>query len=169
MKKITAKDIQEYLLNNYVKVDGLWFIKIEEHYGFEKALELDREVWQVLPKLQARFLKKKLSLDNSIHDLLEALKIKMKIDGFKFKPKIFPLPEEVLQVEISFCPWHSIMIKSKRENLSEKIGSLICKTEYTAFAKEFIKGPRVEIKEQICSGCKKCVFLIYPHVMGKGG
>ena len=174
MKKLTEKDKREYLYQNYTKVDGLWFIKVEENYGFDRALELDKEVWQVLPKIQARFLKKRLELKNSMDDLLEALRIKMELDGFKInagiksikagKKKSAPAPAKILQVEITDCPWHDIMIKAKRENLSEKIGSLICRTEYSTFAKEFNKDFEVEIKDQICGGYRKCLFRFYENI-----
>lgn len=168
MKKLTEKDKREYLYHNYTKVDGLWFIKIEENYGFDRALELDKEVWQVLPKIQARFLKSRLELNNSMNDLLEALKIKMELDGFKISAgikspgtsnkKSTPSPEKILQIEITDCPWHNIMIKAKRENLSERIGSLICRTEYSTFAKEFNKNIEVKIADQICDRSNKCIF-----------
>ncbi len=174
MKKLTEKDKREYLYQNYIKVDGLWFIKTEENYGFDRALELDKEVWEVLPKMQARFLKKRLELDNSMDGLLEALRIKMELDGFKINAgikstktgnkKSTSAQDKILQVEINDCPWHNIMIKAKRENLSEKIGSLICRTEYSAFAKEFNKDFNVEIKDQICDGCRKCLFQFYENI-----
>ena len=41
MKYFKNKDILDYLYQNYTKADGLWFLKVEELYGFDKALEID--------------------------------------------------------------------------------------------------------------------------------
>ena len=176
MNKLTEKEKIEYNHQNFIKTDGLWFIKVEEKFGFEKALELDREVWKILPKMQARFLKNKMGLNNSFEDLLKALKQKMELDGYRFRTtitgikkdksiikhnnKINSLPKKSIHIKISHCPWHEIMLKAKREKLSAIIGSTICKTEYTAFAREFIKDISVIIKNQICHRSKFCTFQI---------
>ena len=46
-----------YLLRSCAAVNGLWFMKVEEKYGFDAALDLDAAVWAVMPKIQARQLK----------------------------------------------------------------------------------------------------------------
>lgn len=165
MKYFKNKDIQEYLYRNYTKADGLWFVKVEELYGFDKALEIDREVWKVLPKLQAKFIKKILfeamqkdgngDIQTAKTLLFEALKIKLFLEKFEFKvgkSKSGP------SVTILRCPWHEIMVKSQRENLSEKIGSTICTIEYAAFAAEFYPGVVLDIGSKLCSGNDSCNF-----------
>ena len=59
MTEFTDKDRAEYYHRCYKAVDGLWFVKTEEKFDFDTSLELDRDVWEVMPKIQARFLKKK--------------------------------------------------------------------------------------------------------------
>lgn len=39
-------------------LDGLWFLKLEEEFGFEKALEIDDKVWKVYGKIEARRLRR---------------------------------------------------------------------------------------------------------------
>jgi hypothetical protein len=185
MKKLKTADALEYLRNCYAKVDGLWFIKAEEELGFEKALEFDRKVWAVLPKIQARFLKNAVQNEKSdkkytpalrnpaviqsvIPDekefklLRDCLAIKMKFDGFLFKTKLL---KEVksrntrgIIITINKCPWHEIMVKSKREKLSSRIGSVICHTEYSAFAGEFSDNIYLNINEGICRNHSTCSF-----------
>jgi len=184
MKNFSNKDIAEYLHRNFTSVDGLWFVKIEEILGFENALEIDKEVWKILPKIQARFIKSKLEEkflpiqdDNANQhfqnrnkkqdfrkDLIdfgpeeffvEALRIKMRLDNFKFRLLKKP---GLVKVIINQCPWHEIMLKSKREHLSGKIGSAICGTEYEVFASEFFKDSSFIITSQICNSAKTCNF-----------
>ena len=57
MINLTDVQIAEYYHRSFSVVDGLWFMKIEERYGFEAALDIDSEVWKVVPKIQARKLK----------------------------------------------------------------------------------------------------------------
>jgi hypothetical protein len=165
MKYFKNNDIIEYLYQNYTKTDGLWFVKVEELHGFDNALEIDREVWKVIPKLQARFIKKIL-LEAMQKDgngdfptaktlLFEALKIKLSLERFEFK---VGKSKTGLSAKILRCPWHEIMLKSQRENISEKIGSTICAVEYAAFAAEFYPDAVLDIRSKLCSGNGSCNF-----------
>ena len=165
MKYFRNKDVIEYFYNNYTKADGLWFVKVEELYGFDKALEIDSQVWKVIPKLQARFIKKillEVLQKNGNTELLtaktllfEALKIKLSLDRFKFKVS---KNKAAISVRIDQCPWHEIMVKAQRENLSEKIGSAICNNEYSAFIAEFYPDAVIDISSKLCSGNDSCNF-----------
>jgi hypothetical protein len=46
---LDEKQISELWHRSYTAVDGLWFMKVEERYGFEAALDLDDEVWKGQP------------------------------------------------------------------------------------------------------------------------
>lgn len=187
---LNSKQVKEYLQNNYAKVDGLWFLKIEERFGFEKALGIDLEVWKVMPKIQARYLKSVPEIKeiaDSFDMFFECLKIKMKLDNFKIKAarskqntgnKIndskksanhsSDLDENnVITVTVNNCPWHNLMITSGRENLSEKIGRVICQNEYSIFASEFDKNIKFELGERICKGSACCKFVFTKESGGK--
>jgi hypothetical protein len=170
MKYFKSKDIRDYLYQNYTKTDGLWFVKVEELYGFDKALDIDMEVWKVIPKLQARFIKKKLLeafqnyeiADNRTVEnqpaktlLFEALKIKLSLDRFEYKVS---KNKAAIIVRIDRCPWHDIMVKAHRETFSEKIGSAICNNEYSAFIAEFCPDAVINISSRLCNGNDCCNF-----------
>ena len=57
MIRLSNRQIAEYFHRSYTAVDGLWFMKVEEKYGFDVALDIDNEVWKVFAKMQARLLK----------------------------------------------------------------------------------------------------------------
>ena len=187
---LNSKQIKEYLQNGYAKVDGLWFLKIEEQFGFEKALAIDLEVWKVMPKIQARYLKSEPGIKeiaDSFDMFFECLKIKMKLDNFITKAtrskqntrnKIKDSKKSTnygsdlkennaITVTVKNCPWHNLMIKSKRENLSERIGSAICRNEYSIFASEFDKNIKFELGERICKGSACCKFVFTKERRGK--
>ena len=158
MSKLSDKQIAEYFQRCYTAVDGLWFMKVEEKFGFDTALDIDNEVWKVLPKIQARKLKAALKTEQigikALHDCLSA---RLDIESFEFETEQTE-DEKSLTITIKNCPWHNLLLKSGRENLSEKIGSKICNTEYSVWAAEFGENIKFELKNQICKGDNCCVL-----------
>jgi predicted ArsR family transcriptional regulator len=155
MIELTQKQIAEFFHRSYTAVDGLWFMKIEERYGFDAALDIDNEVWKVFPKIQARLLKSMGKLGSGIDALYEALTTRLKLEGCEFKAEKTDL---TFTITINNCPWHNLMVKSKREALSGKVGTLICNTENRAWASEFGDNIKFELKDQICTGSKSCIL-----------
>ncbi len=39
---------------NWLAMDGLWFLAVEERFGLETAIELDRTVWEKFSPIEAR-------------------------------------------------------------------------------------------------------------------
>ncbi len=157
MIELNSEQIAEYFKRSYTAVDGLWFMKLEEKYGFDAALEIDQEVWKAFPKIQARFLKSAGGLGNGIDALFECLATKLDLEGFKFRAEKSD-SQEGFQISIIDCPWHNLMLKSGREKLSGEIGTLICNTEYSVWAAEFGDNIKFELKDQICKGLPNCIL-----------
>ena len=158
MLKLTEKQISEYFNRSYTAVDGLWFMKVEERYGFETALDIDNDVWQVMPKIQARKLKTMGNLEDALESLRKCITTKLTLDGFEFKTELRD-DNSLLRIALTECPWHNIMIKSGREHLSEKVGTRICNTEYQVWASEFGDTVKFELHDQICKGHSCCILL----------
>ena len=155
MIELTPGQIAEYFQRSYAAVDGLWFVKMEEKYGFEAALAMDNEVWKVFPKVQARLLKNMGKLGSGIDALYECLATKLALEGFKVESK---KQEDGFAIIINECPWHNAMLKSGREKLSGKVGTVICNTEYAVWASEFGHDIKFELKQQICQGAPSCIL-----------
>jgi len=162
MTQFTDKDRAEYFHRSYKTVDGLWFVKTEEQFDFDTALGLDKEVWRVMPKIQARFLKKKLLVDKGINALGKCFSKKLELDGFEFKvekSRSKDIGNDHINFVLSRCPWHETMVQSNRTHLSGKVGGVICKTEYGIWASEF--GPDIKFefgKNRICQGDPCCIL-----------
>ena len=154
---LNSEQIIEYFKRSYTAVDGLWFVKLEEKYGFDAALEIDQGVWKAFPKIQARFLKSAGKLGNGMDALLECLATKLNLEGFKFCAEKSD-SQGGFQISINVCPWHNLMLKSGREKLSGEIGTLVCNTEYSVWASEFGDNIKFELKEQICKGSPSCIL-----------
>ena len=158
MLKLTDKQMAEYYRRSYTTVDGLWFMKVEEKYGFDVALDVDDAVWEVLPKIQARMLKSMGCVEGGLEALRACLAARLTLDGFVFEIEQADDNNE-LHMTITECPWHNVMINAGREHLSEKVGTRICSTEYRVWASEFGENIEFELRGQICSGASHCRLL----------
>ncbi|MBW1982304.1 MAG: L-2-amino-thiazoline-4-carboxylic acid hydrolase [Deltaproteobacteria bacterium] len=158
MLDLTEKQVVEYFKRCYTAVDGLWFMKVEEIYGFDTALDIDNEVWKVMPKIQARKLKSMTGLSGGMESLAKCLTTKLAYDGFAFDSD-YSDDGNLLMITLRHCPWHEIMINSGREALSGRVGTRICTTEYMVWAAEFSDQIEFELQEQICEGADCCRLL----------
>jgi hypothetical protein len=160
MEKLTQEQIQEYLHKSYTAVDGLWFMKVEERNGFDAALETDIAVWQVLPKIQARLLKKFLGVDQGMDAFEKCFSAKLAMDKYDFT---MDKSDSHLTFNVHACHWHQLMVKSGRDGLFKDIGNLICSAEFTTFMEEFGDNIQYEQHDQICSGANCCHFQFSMH------
>ena len=159
MIKLSDKQIAEFWHRSYATVDGLWFMKIEEKYDFDTALDIDDEVWKVLPKIQARAMKSMAGVGKGLDGFRECLSTKLDLEGFEFKE--MKAENSSFKITITKCPWHERMIKSGRLELSGKVGSRICRTEYSVWASEFGEDIRFDLEDQICKGAEVCVLSFH--------
>jgi hypothetical protein len=148
---------QQYLYRSYCAVDGLWFMKAEEAYGFDKALEIDRAVWEIMPKIQSRFLKSAYGVDRGIEALRICFTEKLLLDGFIFETEIDEDGKGFI-IKIKRCPWYDLMVKSNRSALAHRVGNCICSAECTAWTREFGEDISMETHDQICGGSEICIL-----------
>lgn len=160
MKRLTAKTKTAYFRRSYEAIDGLWFMKLEEASGFERALDYDQQVWCIMPKIQARLLRDALEItEPGLQGLGEALTAKFSIEGFSCSMAIDN--EGRMIFEIKNCPWYDLMKKTGREHLASRVGEVICPNEYAAWASEFDKNIRVRINSRLCDGRKSCTLHFF--------
>lgn len=152
---LTDGQIIEYFKKSYTAVDGLWFMKVEESYGFDQALDLDEAVWKVLPKIQARMLKSMLKAEDGTVSLYRCLLTKLNLEGFEFEAI---KDGRDLRLTMKRCPWHDLMVKSGRDELSKTVGNRICGAELSVWSKEFGSKVVVHHVMRICEGADRCVI-----------
>lgn len=160
---LTDKQVAQYFRRCYTAVDGLWFMKVEENHGWKTALDVDEQVWKVLPKIQARMLKSVLNVDQGIDALRECLTTRLALEGFDFETR---QTANGFGIFIKSCPWHEQMVKSGRKHLSGAVGRRICGTEYPVWAAEF-GHIRFELQQQLCDGCGQCVLQFSRETEGQ--
>jgi len=130
-------------------------MKVEEKYGFETALQIDEEVWKVVPKIQARMIKSMQKIGEGEIALLKSLETKLALEGFKF---MVEQDENGFRIQVHDCPWHNLIVRSGRENISAKVGTTICNIEYSVWASEFDEKMQFKLTAQKCKGSESCVL-----------
>ena len=150
--------LSEYFKKCFVAVDGLWFMMVEEADSFDKALEIDRRVWEIVPKIQARKIKELLEIkDPTQEDLITAIKFKLDAEDF-----VSTLDAENgrIRVTIRECPWVALLKKTNREHVAEHICDAICSLEYRVFAKEFVETVDINVESRLSCGDKVCSIVL---------
>lgn len=139
-------DTLEYFKKSYFAVDGLWFLMVEEETSFEYALELDRKVWKVLAKIQAKAAMKMNK------EFFDSLRLKWDSEGYKYR-------FEKNKAIIEQCPWWEILKKARRENQAGRVGAVICPVVYSEWAEEYHAPYTVKFEKYLCQGEKECVLV----------
>jgi len=64
---------------NWLAHDGLWFRAVEDRFGLEAAMELDRKAWEKFTVLEAKRIMKRLGIAEGagIPALVQALKLRL--------------------------------------------------------------------------------------------
>lgn len=64
---------------NWLAMDGLWFLAVEETLGLEKAIELDRRVWERFSPIEARRIlgRRGIPSGGGLPALAEALRFRL--------------------------------------------------------------------------------------------
>lgn len=166
MFRLTDKQIAEYFQRSYTSVDGLWFMKIEERYDFDTALDIDKNVWKVFPKIQARTMKSLCGLGYGIEALREAIEAKHTIEKYGFEIETTKSGDSFTCL-VTECPWFNLMVKSGREHLAHKVGEAICEIEYPVWATEFGDSLRFTMEGKLCSGSKCCIMTFTETKLSK--
>jgi hypothetical protein len=143
-----------YLRRSYQAVDGLWFMKVEEADGFDRALALDERVWRVLAKIQARKARELLGTTGSASaDLAACFGLKLTADGHEFEAEV---GDDGVCITITRCPWEDLLRKSDRRHLACAVATVICPTEGKAWCEEFGGEFEFELPAMMCVDAEKC-------------
>lgn len=152
--------IADFLRRSYAAVDGLWFMKVEELFGYEKAMDLDEVIWQIMPKIQARKARELRNITgNSILDFLRAIQMKLAAEGYDYSL------ESVgggFMLTVNVCPWYEIIKAKGRGHIMPDIAERICKKELQGWIAEFSGAIDFENPERLCAEdrpCSSCKFI----------
>jgi hypothetical protein len=146
LNKMSKEDLLSLFhmhIRNLWRVDGLYFLGIEEKFGTEAATQIDTNCWKVLGKLEARELKNLLRIEkNDIPSFMHAL-----------RNTSWSLYQEEKQSEVlgSRAIYRVVKCRTQETRVSKSLGIFPCKnvrfTYLKSFAEEF--NPDIEVKCQV--------------------
>lgn len=125
-------------------VDGFYYLFIEEKYGTEVATEIDRKVWEVMGKIEARKIKELFDIKkNDIPSLMKAL---------NYSGWSMDLDDKELLIEKDKGIIRNIKCRVQNTRLKKGLIEFGCKPVRHGFLKSFAKefNPDIEV---ICNVC----------------
>jgi len=131
-------------IRNIWRVDGLYFLGIEEKFGTEAATTIDRNCWSILARLEARALKELLELkSNDIEAFVTALRATswaLYQEGKEWEVKA---GKAILR--ITSC-------RTQKARIRKGLGEFPCKQVRWTYLKEFAKefNPEIEVNCIVC-------------------
>jgi len=130
---------------NWVAMDGLWFQAVEQAYGMDAALAIDRMVWEQFAVIEAQRIKERLALPEK--GGLDALEIALnnRLVSRLNELEILRPEEKTLIVTLKTC---RVQAARKRKGLPEFPCRSIGLVEFPVFARS--------IDTRIMTTCLSC-------------
>jgi len=125
-------------------VDGLYYLGIEEQWGTKAATEIDRKVWEVMGKIEARKIKKLFNIDGTdIPSLMKAI---------SYSGWALDLEDKEMVIDKDKGIIRNTQCRVQNTRLSKGLSEFGCKPVRFGFLKSFAK----EINPDIVVICNVC-------------
>ncbi len=144
--EITVDVLREICARTYYTIDGLWFLAVEDKFGFETAFELNQVVWrQASPIIGRRLLR---NLDIRGKTPLQALLELIYADPIMYphQPKVMSLSDTKAVLRCIDCPTQAARIRDGKGVYDGKPG---CSLLFNSYAK--LIDPSIIVKCLACA------------------
>ncbi|MEM3585824.1 MAG: DUF6125 family protein [Candidatus Jordarchaeaceae archaeon] len=131
-------------ISNIWRVDGLYFLGIEEKFGTDAATSIDRNCWNILARMEARDLRQFLELrDNS----LESFMLALRITSWALYQE-----EKEWKVEGDRAVFRITSCRTQKARIRRGVGEFPCKEVRWTYLKEFARAfnPEIEVNCIVC-------------------
>lgn len=125
-------------------VDGLYYLGIEEKWGTQAATEIDRKVWEIMGKIEARRLKKLFDITgDDITSMMKAL---------QYSGWALDLEDKEIIVENDKGIIRNVKCRVQNTRLQKGLDEFGCKPVRWGFLKSFAKefNPNIVVQCNIC-------------------
>jgi len=144
MPKERLLDLFFYHIRSLWRVDGLYFLGIEERFGTEAATEIDTNCWRLMGRLEARELKDLLEIkENNIAALMRVL-----------KHTSWSLDNQDKEVEVSRerGVYRVTKCRTQETRIKKGLGEFPCKNVRFTYLKNFTEefNPNIKVDCIIC-------------------
>lgn len=147
IKQIPEDKLADFIfmhLRDMWAVDGFYYLFIEEEYGTEVATEIDRKVWEVMGKIEARKIKKLFQIEkNDIPSVMKAL---------SYSGWSMDLEDKEVIVEKDKAILRNIKCRVQNTRLTKGLSEFGCKPVRFGFLKSFVKefNPDITVTCNVC-------------------
>ncbi len=147
IKKIPKDKLADFIfmhLRNMWAVDGLYYLGIEESFGTDAATEIDRKVWDLMGKIEARRIKKLFNITGTdIPSMIKAL---------SYSGWALDLEDKEILLENNKAIVRNIKCRVQNTRIEKGLKEFGCKPVRFGFLKAFAK----EINPNIIVTCNVC-------------
>jgi len=147
-ENLSKEELQELLKDaalNWLAHDGLWFRAVEDRFGMETALELDRKAWAKFTVIEAKRIMKRLKMEpcGGISALVKTL---------TFRLYAHVNEQEIVEASETRCIFRMRTCRVQDARARQGLPDFPCRSvgivEYSRFAETI--DPRIETK---CLAC----------------
>jgi hypothetical protein len=148
VKDFSKQEIRELLIDaakNWLAHDGLWFRAVEDKFGIEAAMELDRKAWEQFTVIEAKRIMERLGMSpgGGVPALIQAL---------KFRLYAHINVQEIIEASETRCVFRMNRCRVQEARKRQGLPDFPCKSvgivEYSGFAK--IIDPRIQTRCLVC-------------------
>ncbi len=132
-------------IRNLWRVDGLYFLGIEQKFGTEAATEIDAEVWETMAKIEAKSLQKVLEVGEN-PDVPTIMRLLRKSSWALDQPfKTLEVTAKRATLSVDKC-------RTQEARLSKELREFPCKKVRFGYLKMFAKtlNPNIEVDCIVC-------------------
>ncbi|EMR73750.1 hypothetical protein MBGDN05_00677 [Thermoplasmatales archaeon SCGC AB-539-N05] len=125
-------------------VDGLYYLGIEEEIGTDAATEIDRKVWEVMGKIEARKLKKLFDITgDDVASMISALRL----SGWTLD-----LEDKEISVKKDRTILRNVKCRVQNTRIKKGLSEFACKPVRWGFLKSFARefNPDIEVDCKLC-------------------
>jgi len=142
VKDLSKDELRDFLADaskNWLSHDGLWFRAVEDKFGIEAAMELDRKAWEKFTVIEAKRIMKRLGMEpgGGIPALDQAL---------KFRLYAYINVQEVAEMSETHCVFRMNSCRVQEARQRQGLPDFPCKpigiVEYSGFARTI--DPRIK-------------------------
>ncbi len=143
---ISAEALNEVCFRSLYTVDGLWFLAVEEQFGFEAAFKMNQAVWEKGSLIHGRRLLDKLDLEGK--SPLQRLVTMLLADPLMavHRPEVLTLTDTGAVLRCIDCPIQVARIRDGRGVYNGKPGCTILFKTYAGLI-----DPAIEVNCLACA------------------
>ena len=147
IEEIPKDKISDFIfmhLRNMWAVDGLYYLGIEDEHGTESATDIDRKVWEVMGRIEARKIKGLLDIKgNDISSMMNAL---------RYTGWALDLEDKEIIIEENRGILRNVNCRVQNTRLKKGLDEFGCKPVRFGFLKAFAKefNPDIEVNCKVC-------------------